>query len=224
MRCDEVVRELACPTDDRDRAALADHLAACPACAEWVRRAHWLDRLWDATRPAEPSPEAWGSVWANIAQSLDASAPARREEQPAPGPRPSRNGTGPKIHAHSMPMPARPRSRSWRLAAIGLVGLAQAAAILVAIGLVWRGQPTRVNHNIPFAQNDKPPAPTAVRTQALVKFEAEIDVGCLAVIREDGPSVQLVDKTPPEMAYSADGGLPMLNAMESIAVTRVAAQ
>ena len=31
MHCDEVIRELAVPTDDRDSAALAEHLANCPS-------------------------------------------------------------------------------------------------------------------------------------------------------------------------------------------------
>ena len=85
MRCDEVVRELAAPTADRDRAAMADHLAGCPACAEWARRAEALDRLWDATRPAEPSPEAWDAVWANIARALPCPASARIEVRRRPG-------------------------------------------------------------------------------------------------------------------------------------------
>ncbi len=32
MRCDEVIGELAVPSDDCDSAALAEHLAQCPAC------------------------------------------------------------------------------------------------------------------------------------------------------------------------------------------------
>ena len=33
MQCDKVIRELAVPTDDRDPASLAEHLAECPSCA-----------------------------------------------------------------------------------------------------------------------------------------------------------------------------------------------
>ena len=76
MRCDEVIRELAVPTDDRDGTALAEHLAGCPSCVAWARRAALLDRLWEATRPPEPSPEAWDSVWANINQALQSPADA----------------------------------------------------------------------------------------------------------------------------------------------------
>src|SRR5262245_38463528 len=143
MRCDEVIRELAAPTADRDRAELADHLAGCMACAEWSRRAEGLDRLWEETRPAEPSPEAWDAVWAHIAQALPCPVPARPEDSMMVGAAPSRNGSGPRVLVHPapepMPAPApRSRGRGRRFAAVGLVGLAQAAAVLVALGLAWR--------------------------------------------------------------------------------------
>ncbi len=73
--CDEVIRELAVPTDDRDSAALAEHLANCPSCADWAKRDAEFDRLWDATRPVEPSSQAWDAVWSHIASSLDSSTP-----------------------------------------------------------------------------------------------------------------------------------------------------
>jgi hypothetical protein len=145
MRCDEVVRELAAPTDGRDREAIAEHLAACSACAEWARRGELLDRLWETTRPAEPSSEAWDAVWARIAPSLAGPATARPEDAPPVGATPSRNGSGPRIFAHPAPAPppvsapaaagTRSRGRPWRLvSAVALVGLAQAAAILVVPG------------------------------------------------------------------------------------------
>ena len=71
MHCDEVIRELAVPTDDRDSAAVSEHLASCPSCAGWADACRQLDRLWDATRPTEPSPEVWDTVWAQVASSLD---------------------------------------------------------------------------------------------------------------------------------------------------------
>ena len=75
MHCDELIRELAVPTDDRDSAAVAEHLANCPSCAGWARRDAQFDRLWNATRPLEPSPQVWDTVWAQhrfIARFLDA--------------------------------------------------------------------------------------------------------------------------------------------------------
>src|SRR5262249_27931709 len=162
MRCDEVVRELAAPTADRDRAELADHLAGCSACAEWARRAEGLDRLWEATRPVEPSPEAWDAVWANVAQAIPCPAPVRSEDPPMVGAVPSRNGSGPKVPAHPAPVPLpapapRSRGRGWQFAAVGLVGLAQAAAVLVALGLAWRtpnrpaGAPRPSAESVPVA-------------------------------------------------------------------------
>ena len=84
MHCDEVIRELAVPTDDRDSAALAEHLASCPSCADWAKRDAQFDRLWDATRPTEPSPQVWDTVWAHIASSLDSSTPAEFRRVLAP--------------------------------------------------------------------------------------------------------------------------------------------
>ena len=71
MRCVDVIRELAAPTDTRDAVGLADHLSRCSSCANWARQAEQLDRLWDLTRPAEPSPEVWDNLWSQVAHSLD---------------------------------------------------------------------------------------------------------------------------------------------------------
>ena len=60
MRCVDVIRELAAPTDTRNTVDLAEHLNRCPSCANWARQATQFDRLWDTTRPAEPSPERVG--------------------------------------------------------------------------------------------------------------------------------------------------------------------
>ena len=71
MRCVDVIRELAAPTDTRDAVGLTDHLSRCSSCANWARQAEQLDRLWDLTRPSEPSPEVWDSLWSQVAHSLD---------------------------------------------------------------------------------------------------------------------------------------------------------
>ena len=76
MNCDEVIRELAVPTEDRDSRALAEHLSDCATCADWARRADQLDRLWQLTRPADLSTEVWDSVWSRVTASLDAPATA----------------------------------------------------------------------------------------------------------------------------------------------------
>ena len=75
MRCDDVIRELAVPTDDRDTAALASHLANCGNCADWAQKDSQFERLWDATRPVEPSAQLWDEVWSHVAASLDSPMP-----------------------------------------------------------------------------------------------------------------------------------------------------
>ena len=104
MRCDEVIRELAVPTDDRDRSVLDEHLAACPSCRAWNHRAAMLDRLWDATRPAEPSAEAWDSVWSNISQGLQSPA-ASRDLTTSPKATVSHPGAPPNSSAIPAPLP-----------------------------------------------------------------------------------------------------------------------
>ena len=221
MRCDEVIRELAVPTDDRDGIVLAEHLAGCPSCAAWARRAALLDQLWDVTRPPEPSPQAWDSVWANITQALQS-------------PSSSRSGTSPKIFAHSGPAPTqtanRPRTR--RFAGIALMGLASAAAILIAVGLALRVQHPSQTLKTPEIAHNNPPSPSLVpsviRVSQPVVFEWDIEEGHTVKFCVDGPAPRVEDVTPPEMAFGIRDGTPgdmmMFNAVESFARTVVASQ
>jgi hypothetical protein len=118
-----------------------------------------LDALWDATRPAEPSAEAWDRVWASVSDGLDrlqgpsapASAPPRRE--------------GVIVHRPS-PSPSRGRRV---LVATSLIGLAQAAAILLAVGLSWGGPEPRPS--------------------------LRIEEGQLVLIRADADKVEAIDLT-----------------------------
>jgi hypothetical protein len=73
MRCDEVTRELLRPAGEREYGRLADHLAHCSSCARRVEDANRLDRLWDATRPVEPSAETWDALWANLSTAIQGS-------------------------------------------------------------------------------------------------------------------------------------------------------
>ncbi len=123
MRCEDVTRELASPTGAVPQATLAAHLASCPSCAEWSRRAAQLDRIWEATRPLDPSPERLDALW------LDASAALDRREVATAAPA-----------ARTLTLPARPW-RPWPLGiaiGAGAVGLAQAAALLFAVFLPGR--------------------------------------------------------------------------------------
>jgi hypothetical protein len=72
MRCEDLTRELASPTGHLSQAEMAGHLADCPSCAEWSRRAAHLDQIWEATRPAEPSEATLDVLWASASAALDA--------------------------------------------------------------------------------------------------------------------------------------------------------
>jgi hypothetical protein len=184
MQCDKVIKELATPTDDRDSTALAEHIAGCPACAGWANRAAQLDRLWEATRPVEPTPEVWDAVWARIGTSLDLMTATEVGSSFTPQTAASTNGSPavvelpPKGPRHS------PRSHSWRLARISLVGLAQAAAILFAVGLSLHQSRSPQRQQI---------AKTAASTSSLSNAESVVRIAFPAegfpVVVEEGHSV-----------------------------------
>ncbi len=197
MRCDAVIHELAVPTDERDSNALAEHVAHCPACAAWAKRAAGLDRLWDATRPPEPSAGVWDALWSHLARSLDAST-LDEVESLTPFV-PSRHEFSPTVESQlSPPPPSQPRSRTRRWAAIGLIGLAQAAAVLLAVGLyqqsVVRFQPPQVALvTDPVSPPPSASHPTiAVATDA---FATVVEEGSVVVIHAD-PNPQATGQIP----------------------------
>lgn len=192
MMCDEVIRKLTEPGTQPDEPALAEHLAGCSACAEWLDRAQKLEKLWDATRPAEPSPQAWDVLWSTVSAHLD--PPIAIE----------RNGHGVHLTQFSRAMPERrespepalspARARRWRnLAAFGMVGLAQAAALLLAIGLSWH-VPVKVPDTLP----------------ALAEVNVEVGEGQKVVIRSEGSKVEVVDLTALETLSSVPSIIPIL--------------
>ena len=216
MRCEAVVSELATPTPDRDRAAMADHLASCSACAEWARPADRLDQLWEATRPTEPSPEAWDSVWGNIAGALpcprrptlktpwrpglvlpsmaagsrSSSRPRRNllPRRPAPAGAPGRGGS-PPLPWSDWPRPPRSSSRwAWPCRAPP------------------HSQDSPTDHSV-ITSNLEPAAPAPIRVAKPVTVKEEFDAGCLMVIRmEEGTAPRLINATPPEMNTGSDPG------------------
>ena len=251
MQCDQVIKELATPTDHRDSTALAGHIAGCPACAGWANRAVQLDRLWEATRPPEPTPEVWDAVWARMAASLDPSTSTELESS-IPTRTASLNGSPtvvklpPKGARHS----PRSRSRPWRLAAISLVGLAQAAAILLAVGLAWHQSGSSQTHQIA-----KPPdllsSPLNSDSAVHIAFPAEgfpvvVDEGhsiviqwgrqedkvvlpiflanlSILAIHADGQALKVVDHTPEGgVLFGVDDWYVMYNAVESMTSPLVA--
>jgi hypothetical protein len=129
MRCEDVSRELAAPTGLPNPDEMADHLASCPACAERSRRSARLDRIWEATRPPEPSIQALDTLWARASAELDAPKSAVIPFKPAPA-----------------------RRRRWAVVAFFA---AQAATVLVAGSFLFRDDvrvtaapPTRVIANV----------------------------------------------------------------------------
>jgi hypothetical protein len=114
ITCDDVTRALTAPTADQDASALAEHLAACPRCADWAARDAALTRVWEATRPAEPSDLAWDAVWARVSERL------RRPAAPA------------AVAPSHAPLLAHP----WYRRASVAFNVAQAAAILAAV-VLW---------------------------------------------------------------------------------------
>jgi hypothetical protein len=112
MRCEDLRRELAAPSGLPTPDEMADHLASCPDCAERSRRSARLDRIWEATRPPEPSIQALDTLWARASTSLD----------------------GPKSAV--IPFPTARAGRS-RWAVVAFFG-AQAATVLVAASFLFR--------------------------------------------------------------------------------------
>ena len=136
------------------------------------------------------------------------------------------------MFAHPAPAPVsasvaagtRSRGRFWRLVSAGaLVGLAQVAAILVALGLAWRTPPSR-----PDARRegglDLASHPVPIRVTTPVTLDAEIPEGSLKLLRTEGTTGRVVDVTPPEMNTGSDIGMVWLNLMESVATPQVAAR
>jgi len=187
-----VTRELAVPTAGCDRAALSDHLAGCPACSSFAADADAFDRLWDVTRPLEPSARAWESVWSGVADRLD-----RPESLVEPEP-----AVLPIAAAAVGGIDAWPRRGLW------LFSMAQAAALLLAFSLLMT-RASRPTGDVPS------PAPA----QVAVNVEVDIDPGQVVLIHGDGRVVDrtaVVLKSGPN-ANALDDTFAMFNAVEAMA-------
>jgi hypothetical protein len=218
MHCDEVIRELVVPTDDRDSAAVAEHLANCPSCSGWAERDAQLDRLWNATRPIEPSPQVWGTVWARIASSLDSSTPT--EFEAVASPMATLNGSVLHVERSRGLTAASTRSRPWNWAAIGLIGLAQAAAVLLAVEWAWHSSRNSQQPQVAAAIHSPALSPDSYKVARETGFHSvpvEIEAGQQVVIRMEDSAVKVVDLTPDGMSYSVDDWYLVFNAVEAIA-------
>jgi hypothetical protein len=202
MQCDKVIRELAVPTDDRDPASLAEHLAECPSCAVWADRAARFDRLWEATRPAEPTGEMWDRVWTQVACAVDESTPA---EQKAFTLYPSLlNGSAAKTEKSPVLTGRSSGFRAGRLVAIGSLGIAQAAAIVLAVWLSW--QPAAKSPDPHVADTKVVPSFVTTDSNGTVSTDGvvEIEEGQQIVIRIEGRAARVVDWTPVGMSYGVN--------------------
>jgi hypothetical protein len=219
MNCEKVIRELVVPTDDRDSAALAEHLANCPSCTSWAKNDAQFGRLWNATRPIEPSPQVWDTVWAYIASSLDSSTPTKFEAIASH----MAIANGSLDHAEK-PLgltPASPRSRPWNWAAIGLIGLSQAAAVLLAVGWAWHGLRNSQEPQVAVATRSSAFSPDSSRAANKTGLQSvpvvEIETGQQVVIRIEDSAAKVVDLSPDGMSFSVDDWYLVFNAVEAIA-------
>lgn len=130
MRCDDVARELAVPTGDISPAALARHVAACPACADERAAAERFDQVWAATSPPHPPAGVFDRIWASVV----------RNDAPV-----------------LLSLGARRPRRSWLVPVLGTVVVAQAAALLLAFNLALRSDPPTADHALRLV-SDPPPA------------------------------------------------------------------
>jgi hypothetical protein len=188
MRCDEVIRELAAPSECRDEPGLAHHLSECKNCADWADRAGRLDRLWEATRPADPPQEAWDSIWSSVRANLD------RADRPVEV-RPWALQTSRSINDGTSRLPSTFTRSGRGLAVAAAIVLAQAAAIFLAVHLAWIGPVDRGNSN-------------AVQV-------VDVDEGQVAYIRSVGPTVAVLDVTADELPDGEDTWYVFFNRVES---------
>jgi hypothetical protein len=121
--------------------------------------------------------------------------------------------------------PSRGRRRNW--AVTGLIGLAQAAAVLLAVGLAWHVsngrksteivQTGQANSPILPHQRDRVAIGSAIPT-------VEVEEGRLfvIVIPAAGEKATVVDRTPERMYLGVDDWYLVYNAVEALANPLVA--
>jgi len=120
------------------------------------------------------------------------------------------------------------------LAAIGVLGLAQAAAIFIAVALSWHPSTTSRLPQVADKRTSTPSSsvalhPTAVELNVLASVPpVEIEEGWQVVIHLEGSSAKVVDLTPqgtfeawPRSGQS-DDWLDMFNQVESMPNTTIA--
>ncbi|APW61450.1 hypothetical protein [Paludisphaera borealis] len=151
-----------------------------------------LDALWEATRPVEPSAQAWDRVWASVADDLDRLPASTAQVVAATG----REGLF--VHPPSPILARRPLAVG---AAAAAVVLAQAAAILLAVGLSWYGA-------------DREPA--APSQPQVATGEVRIEEGQFVLIRSNADTVQAIDLSAQLGTGGVDAWYLVYNLLESM--------
>lgn len=185
MRCEDAIKELASPTDARNSVFLSDHLNHCESCAAWAKRAARLDHLWHVTQPAEPTSGLWDNLWVQVVSSLHAQ---KANDLVSSTQANLRNGSANSSMSHSEAKLrqcafSRPfSSRRW--SAIGVISLAQAAAVLLMVSMSWRlFGPSR-------------PHPPQKTTLAASLASIDIEEGQVVMIVADAKLPAVIDLTP----------------------------
>jgi hypothetical protein len=202
MRCNDVIRELSMVGDGRDKVSLARHLAECNSCARWAERSAQLDRLWEATRPGDPSPETWNDLWSRVVATID--QPGTLADHDLKG----------ASYLRAMPessvVPQSSSARHWRgIAALTTIALAQAAALLLAVGLSWNS-PIKTFRSPGLT----PSADLAKRIEPSLNSVVEAEDGQVPYIRSEGSSVQVIDLSALETPNGEDPWFVFFNLIE----------
>jgi hypothetical protein len=190
MRCSDVIDQLRTSSSGFDLdPAVSDHLASCSECAGWAEDDVRLLRCWQATRPAEPSAEVWNALWARVSDGLEAAHAER-----------------PRV----LTMPEQPAAARRFRPGLVAFGLAQAAAILLAVWLL----PGRHPH----PRSGEPTAPLA-QAILVVGKQVEFDSGRVGLLSEDkGKWYKVVDSARTgEDADQLDGNYDLFNVVEAMA-------
>ena len=205
MRCKEVIHELAVPTGQLDPAALSAHpIRGAAPVPTGPGRPRSLTVYGKRPDRAEPTAETWDAMWARIADGVDSTPRAAGEFASSSALSASFNGNGTSHRTEPAIRPFAERvmpRRRWSWAAIGLIGLAQAAAILLAVGLALHGTGDSDHHMIAGAVI----SPTAIAS--LADSAVEIEEGSVVLIQIDGQAAKVVDFKPQAVSYRLENRL-----------------
>jgi hypothetical protein len=135
----------------------------------------------------------WDRVWTQVACAVDESTPA--EQKAFTLHLSSLNRSAAKTEESPAPKGRSSGFRAGRLMAIGSLGIAQAAAIVLAVWLSW--QPAAKSPDPQVADTNVVPSFVTTDSNGTVSTDGvEIEEGRLIVIRIEGPAARVVDLTP----------------------------